>query len=66
MNPLLVQLLIKESPEVISFIKYLFHKAHPDEPLPTDAEVKAAEVKAFMLSLATDDAWLAAHPGWNG
>lgn len=61
MNPL-VQLAIAEVPEVIAYLRALFHKRHPGQPDPTDAEVIAAFNAAFASSLARDDQWRAQHP----
>ena len=61
MNPLIL-LAIKELPTIISGLRAVFHRAHPDEPVPTDEEVIAAFNLAYRSSLAKDEAWLAAHP----
>ena len=61
MSPILL-LAIQEAPQIIAAFKALYAAAHPGTPGPTDAEVIAAFNMAFNLSIATDDAWLAAHP----
>lgn len=61
-DPRLLAVAIDELPNVIAYLKGLFHQAHPDAPAPTDAEIIAAYESAFQSSLAKDDAWLAAHP----
>lgn len=61
MTPLIL-LALQEAPEVISYLKTLFHTRHPDEPAPTDAEVIAAFNAAFASSIARDDQWRTAHP----
>lgn len=60
-NPL-VTLVIEELPSVVDEVRSLFAARHPTDPLPTDADVKAAFDQAFQSSLAKDEAWLAAHP----
>ena len=62
MNQQLVDLAIKEVPEMISVIKSLFVRENPDKPEPTDAQVVAAYRDALSSSEAKDDRWLAAHP----
>ena len=62
MNPLLIQLAIKEAPAIIVMLKRAFQRDHPDEPVPTDAEVIAAHEEAYRASKARNAAWLAAHP----
>jgi hypothetical protein len=59
---LLLAAAIQELPAIIDALRNLFAKDHPDTPAPTDAEVLAAFNAAYALSLAKDDAWLAAHP----
>ena len=49
-------------PTIIAGFRTLFSRHHPDEPQPTEAEVMGAFESAFRQSLATDQAWLAAHP----
>jgi hypothetical protein len=58
----LVNVAIAQLPSAIALIKAAFVKAHPDLPMPTDAEVIAAELQAYISSVAKDDKWLAAHP----
>jgi hypothetical protein len=58
----LVTIAIAELPDAIKFLKGLFVSANPDAPVPTDAEVIAAYLSACASSIATDEAWLAAHP----
>lgn len=65
MSPQLLQLLIDQSPAIVAGIKALFKRDNPDAPEPTDQEVLDAARQVFTESLATDDAWLAAHPNWN-
>jgi hypothetical protein len=62
MNPALINVAIAELPAVIALLKAAFGKANPGAPEPTDAEVIAAEMQAFVSSLTKDDQWLAAHP----
>lgn len=61
MNPLLLNVIIQNLPAGIALFQTLFHKAHPDELVPTDAEVVAAFDAAYQSSVAKDDRWLAAH-----
>jgi len=61
MSPL-VLLALQQAPAIIALFKAAFRHAHPDDPVPTDAEVIAAYESAFASSLAKDEAWLAAHP----
>jgi hypothetical protein len=61
MPPLLL-LAIKEAPEIIALFRENFQKRHPDEPVPTDAEIAAAFQQAFASSLAVDELWLSVHP----
>jgi len=60
-NPL-IQLAIAELPTVIAAFKELFKKNNPDLPEPTSDEVIATFNQVYILSLAKDDAWDAAHP----
>jgi hypothetical protein len=61
MSPLLT-LLLGKGPELIRLIKQWWADTHPGEPVPTDAEVKAAWAQAAVLSLTKDDDWLGTHP----
>lgn len=58
MNPLLLQLAVKETPAIIAGLKALFHKENPDAPPVTDEQVFAALNNAYFASLAKDDAIL--------
>jgi hypothetical protein len=58
----LVTIAIQELPALIAAIRSLFVTANPTAPVPTDAEVIAAYQQAYALTVATDEAWLAAHP----
>ncbi len=58
----LIPLLLQNLPAIIAQARDLFKKTNPGEPVPTDAEIKAALVSAIASSLATDAAWLASHP----
>jgi hypothetical protein len=58
----LILLALQQTPAVITLIRELFVKQHPEAPVPSDAEVIAAWTTAFVSSLAKDDAWLASHP----
>jgi hypothetical protein len=58
----LVNVAIAELPSAIALIKAAFVKSHPDAPVPTDAEVIAAELQAYISSVEKDDRWIAAHP----
>lgn len=58
----LVTIAIQELPALIEAIRSLFVTANPTAPVPTDAEVVAAYQQAYALTIATDEAWLAAHP----
>lgn len=62
MNPNLLSVAIAEAPAIIGFLRVAFAKHHPDDPVPTDAEVMAAYEAAFTASIAKDDRWLATHP----
>lgn len=57
-DPRLIALLVDEAPAVIGYVQQLFAKKHPDQPLPTSEEVRAAYEQMFVKSLATDDAIL--------
>ncbi len=61
-DPRLLSVAITELPTVIDLLKSAFRRAHPDQPAPTSEEVIAAYQSALRTSLATDDAYLAAHP----
>ena len=61
-DPRLVLVAIQEGPAIIAALKSAFSKAHPDVPAPTSEEVVAAYEALFTSDLATDDAWLSAHP----
>jgi hypothetical protein len=61
-NPALLAVALQQAPAIIAMLQKLFHKANPNEPEPTEAEVIAAYNLAFISSLARDDAWIAAHP----
>jgi hypothetical protein len=61
MNQQLLDIAIQETPQAIALLKALFHRAQPQEPLPTDTEVLEAYYEALINSLAKDSAWLAAH-----
>ena len=58
----LIPLLIENLPAIIAQAKELFHKNSPTDPVPTDAEIKAALIAAIASSLAVDAAWLEQHP----
>jgi hypothetical protein len=62
MNNPLILLAIQELPALIARFREIFAAQHPDEPVPSDAEVVAAYESAYQLSVAKDEAWLAAHP----
>ena len=49
-------------PSGVSLVQALFARQHPGEPVPTSAEVLAAFGSACASSIASHDAWLAAHP----
>ena len=49
-------------PSVVSLVQSLFGQQNPGVPPPTSAEVIASFESACAKTLATDDAWLAAHP----
>jgi hypothetical protein len=59
---LLLAVAIQELPTIIDALRARFAHDQPDAPAPTDAEVLAAFNAAYAISIATDDAWLAAHP----
>ena len=61
-DPRLVMLAAQELPAIIGYLKGLFAKAHPGEPEPSSEDVIATYQALFASSLATDEAWLAAHP----
>ena len=58
----LLPLIIQNLPEWIALIRQQFATQHPDQPLPTDAEVIATFHQALASSLLKDEAWLALHP----
>ncbi len=58
----LIALIIQELPALLPEIKDLFHKANPNEPVPTDDQVHQAFLAAIAATLAKDDSWLQAHP----
>lgn len=62
MNPALANIAIAELPALISYLRVLFTKRHPEDPVPTEAEILAAYQTALTSSLAKDDQWLAVHP----
>lgn len=62
MNTTIVNVAIQELPLVIELMRFLFKRAEPDAPVPTDAEIIKAYQAAMESSLAKDEAWLAAHP----
>lgn len=62
MDPALVMFAIKEAPAAIAAFRALFGKAHPNEPVPDDAQVLEAFNEAHRRTIATDDKWLADHP----
>lgn len=62
MNPALTNVAIAELPALIGYLRVLFTKRHPEDPVPTDAEVIAAYQAALTSSLAKDELWLAQHP----
>lgn len=61
-DPRLIQIAIESAPSVIALMKGLFHKANPNDPIPTDEEVIAAEHVAIEQSLARDADILRRHP----
>lgn len=61
-DPRLIALAIAELPTLIAAIRSKFVQDNPGDPAPTDADVHAALEQAYQSSLATDEAWLAAHP----
>lgn len=63
MNPALLALVIQETPTIVAGLKSLFARNNPAVPVPTDADVIEALHTALRSSLATDEAWLAQHPG---
>ena len=62
MNPNLLAVILDAAPNIISSIRVWFQEAHPNAPVPTDAEVEAAFHQVLTDSLSKDAAWLAAHP----
>ncbi len=58
----LIALIIQELPALLPEIKDLFHKANPNEPVPTDDQVHQAFLAAIAATLSKDDSWLQAHP----
>jgi hypothetical protein len=49
-------------PEIMAMVRARHATADPNAPTPGDAEVLAGLAQAVQSSIATDDAWLAAHP----
>lgn len=60
--PPLIAVLIQQMPSIVAFAKELFARENPTAPVPTEAEVIAAYLRALTSSLAKDEQWLAAHP----
>lgn len=58
----LLNIAIDNLPTGIALLRTAFVKAHPNDPVPTEAELIAAEQEAISSSLAKDDRWLASHP----
>jgi hypothetical protein len=53
---------LENLPAIIASLRDVFVKRNPDAPVPSDSDVIAAYQEALAQSLATDAAWLAAHP----
>lgn len=66
MNPLIVTSAIQALPAIIAAFKAQHAAANPNDPPITDAQARAALLTAIASSLATDDAWDAAHPKVGG
>jgi hypothetical protein len=58
----LIALIVQELPALLPEIKDLFHKANPNDPIPTDEQVHQAFLAAIAVTLSKDDSWLASHP----
>jgi hypothetical protein len=61
LDPRLVNVAIEELPAMIAWIREAFHNKHPDAPVPSSAEVIAANQQAYESDLAKDDAYLNTH-----
>jgi len=58
----LIALIVQELPSLLPEIKDLFHKANPNDPIPTDDQVHQAFLAAIAATLARDDSWIQSHP----
>jgi hypothetical protein len=58
----IAQTVVTLLPSIIELVKSFHASANPGAPPVTDADVIAALHSAVATSIATDEAWKAAHP----
>lgn len=61
-DPRLVEVGIENLPVIIATFRALFQKAHPNEPVPSDAEFVAAAEATFQSEHAKNIDILKSHP----
>lgn len=55
MRPEVAALLVEEAPAVIALVQGLFHRKHPELPLPTSEEVITAYEAGYLSSWLKDE-----------